>query len=56
MALAVNTPTHLESIGLMKKRDSERDNIAYLFHGALEKVFFPYNFFLALVILISIFD
>ena len=42
MALAVNTPTHLREIGLLpeKKNDyeSEKEDIAYLFHVALQKV------------------
>ncbi len=42
MALAVNTPAHLEGLGLLNRTDSERDteqeNLAYLFHVALQKV------------------
>ena len=42
MALAVNTPTHLREIGLLpeKKSDyeSKKEDIAYLFHVALQKV------------------
>ena len=44
MALAVNTPAHLEGLGLLPKsslsgsKDEEKENIAYLFHVALQKV------------------
>ena len=42
MTLAVNTPTHLREIGLLpeKKSDyeSKKEDIAYLFHVALQKV------------------
>ena len=43
MALAVNTPTHLQDLGLLpskstKTADEDEENIAYLFHVALEKV------------------
>ena len=42
MALAVNTPTHLREIGLLPEKkndyDSEKEDIAYLFHVALQKV------------------
>ena len=41
MALSVNTPTHLQGIGLMpptNSTSSDRENVAYLFHNALEKV------------------
>jgi hypothetical protein len=42
MALAVNTPTHLQGVGLLpsksKTTDEDKENIAYLFHVALEKV------------------
>ena len=43
MALAVNTPTHLQGLGLLPNtsrigKDSEKENVAYLFHVALEKV------------------
>jgi hypothetical protein len=43
MALAVNTPTHLQGLGLLPSttslgKDSDKENIAYLFHVALEKV------------------
>ena len=45
MALAVNTPTHLREIGLLpeKKSDyeSKKEDIAYLFHVALQKVSMP---------------
>ena len=46
MALAVNTPAHLEGLGLLPKtslsgsKDEEKENIAYLFHVALQKVSF----------------
>ena len=42
MALAVNTPAHLKTLGLLpdtKSNDKEKENIAYLFHVALQKVF-----------------
>ena len=43
MALAVNTPAHLEGLGLLPDTSSsgskeEKENIAYLFHVALQKV------------------
>lgn len=40
MALAVNTPAHLASIGLLDDpgANDEKENIAYLFHVALQKV------------------
>jgi hypothetical protein len=44
MALAVNTPAHLEGLELLPKtslsgsKDEEKENIAYLFHVALQKV------------------
>ena len=46
MALAVNTPAHLEGLGLLPdtsssgSKDEEKENIAYLFHVALQKVSF----------------
>ena len=46
MALAVNTPAHLAGLGLLPdtslsgSKDEERENIAYLFHVALQKVSF----------------
>ena len=46
MALAVNTPAHLEGLGLLPEtsssgsEDEEKENIAYLFHVALQKVSF----------------
>ena len=44
MALAVNTPAHLKGLGLLPdtsssgSKDEEKENIAYLFHVALQKV------------------
>ena len=43
MALAVNTPSHLESIGLLPNDNKnqnlrDKENIGYLFHVALQKV------------------
>ena len=44
MALAVNTPAHLKGLGLLpdnnlnELNDKEKENIAYLFHVALQKV------------------
>ncbi len=46
MALAVNTPTHLEGVGLLPEaeksrlssKEVSREDIAYLFHVALQKV------------------
>ena len=49
MALAVNTPTHLQGLGLLPNtsrigKDTEKENVAYLFHVALEKVKLIYFF------------
>lgn len=41
MALAVNTPDHLAGLGLMDKLNStetDKEDISYLFHVALQKV------------------
>ena len=46
MALAVNTPAHLKGLELLPdtslsgSKDEEKENIAYLFHVALQKVSF----------------
>ena len=46
MALAVQTPKHLQSIGLLKNiSNTPEADINYLLKSALEKVIFLYNIF-----------
>lgn len=52
MALAVNTPSHLQSIGLLpedhEEKDLDKENVGYQFHVALQKVNFSFISFLCL--------